>query len=158
MNVTCRKGLNVCTGINRTLYDCFFSDVFFLSLLCIKHHSFFIIFAGTSKVGNVHFTCTGCIAGHVDEESTGDLRDVVKRGARVFCPMKCEGCTSEAFPDVLLANQLRNNPISLQRYFSARKRLLESQASEQADNRIKIELDRLIHMDEKERVIYSKRR
>jgi hypothetical protein len=136
----------------------FFLMSFFSLFFASNTILFLLFFAGTSKVGNVHFTCTGCIAGHVDEESTGDLRDVVKRGARVFCPMKCEGCTSEAFPDVLLANQLRNNPISLQRYFSARKRLLESQASEQADNRIKIELDRLIHMDEKERVIYSKRR
>lgn len=106
----------------------------------------------------LHFACTDCISRHVNQESTADLRDIVKRGARVFCPMKVEGCTSEAYPDILLAKQLRDKPISLQNYFSARKRLLESQASEEADNRVKIELDRLISMDENERIIYQKRR
>ena len=112
----------------------------------------------TSTKGGYHFTCSDCMSRHVDNESTAALRDIVKRSARIFCPMLCEGCTSECYPDTLLASQLRNKPTSLARYFNARKRLLESQASEQADERIKIELDRLIHMDENERIIYSKRK
>ena len=72
--------------------------------------------------------------------------------------MKAEGCLSDAYPDTLLASQLCDRPTSLQRYFTARKRLLEQAASKQADNRVKIELDRLINMDERSRIVYSKRR
>ena len=107
--------------------------------------------------GGTHFTCSECLAGHVSTESTADLRSITKRGGRVMCPYHAAGCTSGAFSDGALAAQIRSHPEIFQRYMTARQQLLEAQAAEQADERVHIELERLLALDEQERKVHQAR-
>lgn len=107
--------------------------------------------------GRAHFTCSGCLSRHVDAESTSDLQSIAQRDGRVACPCRAAGCTSCAFSDVDLAAQLRSHPATFQRYISARQQLLEAQIAEQADERMRVELERLLALDEQERRVHQAR-
>ena len=107
--------------------------------------------------GGAHFTCSGCLAGHVDTESTADLQSIAERDGRVFCPWRAAGCTSCSFSDVDLASHLRSHPATFQRYIGARQHLLEAQVAEQAEERVRVELERLLALDEHERRVHRAR-
>jgi hypothetical protein len=108
-----------------------------------------------------HFLCNGCLAGHVQEESTADLRLVAARDAKVHCPMSRGagqlGCDACEYSDVDLALRLRDNPTSFAVYIGARQQLLEQRMAGDADERVRAELTRIVALDENERRVLQTR-
>ena len=105
-----------------------------------------------------HFVCSPCLAGHVREESAADLRLIAKRDARVFCPMRrAKECNACEYSDGDIALHLRDTPGAFAVYIEARQRLLEQRIAQNADERMRAELARLVTLDEQERKVLHAR-
>ena len=101
--------------------------------------------------GVLHFVCDDCLDRHVAFTSADELRMRQAAEGRVSCPGR--PCSSPAYLDALLAKHI--TPDTFKLYTNARVELVEqrlaAELQQQMHARLKMELDSLRSLDEKQR-------